>query len=478
VNLFSYLNSPAGGPQLAGGLVFLNLDFRQFGRLFALRQPPSSPIDLVFDSPPDLCSSRRFLNPVDGVSLMRVECCKAIAICVAMGLYVSEASGASITRLPDWFGAPTVRRLFMLPDGQTFIGVDGTDVFRWSKTPGRTNLGSIAEGDYYNPVRISAVSDDGSTIIGYVGETPHTGFVWNQPNGTVYIPDSADGDLQQLIPTAVSADGKIILGRAFEPELPFDRKLVAFRWTQDVGVESLGFSGSIGGISADGTTMVGSKPVTEFTNEAFRWTEASGAVSIGQLPSELPSSFAQFVSHDGSIIVGGSFGANPTTGPITGPKAVRWTEQDGLQQLTDRGNDQWVNDISADANVIVGSIRTLIVDAVGFAITHEAFLWTSKKGLRTLPELITELGLDLPDPTHSEPASYFASLVMVSDDGNRILLQTTEFTYDNGPYVPSIHQEYWLLDISAVPEPSTSGLCCIAFATVMSLCRRRSSVSN
>ena len=55
------------------------------------------------------------------------------------------ARAASLTLLPDWFVAPTMRDLFMLPDGKTFTGVDGTDVFRWSPSEGRTDLGVIPD---------------------------------------------------------------------------------------------------------------------------------------------------------------------------------------------------------------------------------------------------------------------------------------------------------------------------------------------
>jgi uncharacterized membrane protein len=417
----------------------------------------------------------------DGVTLMKVGSWKSIAICLALCTLAHSGFAETITRLPDWFGAKSVRSFFMLPDGQTFVGVDGTDVFRWTAAEGRSNLGTIPE-TYGSPLRATNVSDDGSTIIGYVGDGEFSalgGFVWNAASGMKLIADSSDGVIRYPVPTAVSADGSRIVGHAKNwPNFPFGQGDPAvFLWTPQTGTQSLGFAGYPEAITADGTTVVGSRPVAENTNEAFRWTEATGPQGLGYLASEMPSSSASLVSRDGSIVVGGSFGAPP----VFGPKAFRWTDETGMQELGTRGDDQTIFGVSADGSVMYGNMRTVVPGLPGPTFSHDQFIWSEQIGLRTLPEVLAALKLEQQLPFSSPNMS--EQLLGISGDGRTLLGSTVEYIFDppavpNFPGIPTVRIEYWLLDISAVPEPSTSGICCIALATMMALCRRRSSVCD
>jgi uncharacterized membrane protein len=393
------------------------------------------------------------------------------ALCFALCTFGNSVFAGTLTRLPDWFGAESVRSLFMLPDGHTFIGIDGADVFRWTAANGRSNLGTINPDYYGSPVHASNVSDDGSTIIGYFGEHEYGaagGFVWNASNGMRLITDISDGGLFNPVPTAVSADGSRIVGHGTTfPRFPsVVGDPAAFLWTSQAGMQSLGFAGYPQAISADGNTVVGSLPRSEITSEAFRWTENSGVQSLGYLQSELPSSSASHVTSDGSLVVGGSSVAPP----VFGPRAFRWTDPTGLQELTTRGNDQTVIGISADGSVMYGSMRTLVPNLPGPTFTHDAFVWSEQIGLRTLPEIIAALDVEQELPFSSPNMN--EQLLGISGDGSKLFGLSVEFIFGPpafpnapiGPTISSVRYEHWALDISAVPEPSSYGLCLLGLA--------------
>jgi uncharacterized membrane protein len=124
-------------------------------------------------------------------------------------------------------------------------------------------------------------------------------------------------------------------------------------------------------VSADGNVIVGVSffPTvppnsTNFKSEAFRWTEATGMVSLGDLLGGRVRSTAYDVSADGSVIVG--------SGEILGeadesvPAAFYWTAENGMLNLRDllvaggaTGLDGWTlteaRGVSYDGLTIVGT---------------------------------------------------------------------------------------------------------------------------
>jgi probable HAF family extracellular repeat protein len=81
-----------------------------------------------------------------------------------------------------------------------------------------------------------------------------------------------------------------------------------------------------GAASADGT-VVGGVAQTFNGNEAFRWTEATGLIILGDLPGGPVDAGVSSMSADGSILVGRGVTA-------TGPAPYIWTEATGLQPHT------------------------------------------------------------------------------------------------------------------------------------------------
>jgi probable HAF family extracellular repeat protein len=150
---------------------------------------------------------------------------------------------------------------------------------------------------------------------------------------------------------SVNADGSVVVG--------FNSNANAFRWTAATGIVSLGsLPGAPGstahGVSGDGSVVVGDSffPATQ-THGAFRWTPSTGMVSLGVLTGD-NGSFAYGVSADGSAIVGSSY--STATSPI-GQQAFRWTAATGMVGLGYLpGMDHSVaNGVNANGAVVVGS---------------------------------------------------------------------------------------------------------------------------
>ena len=147
----------------------------------------------------------------------------------------------------------------------------------------------------------------------------------------------------------ISRDGSVAVGSSSSegsqdaPE--------TFRWTQALGIKGIGslpvtgdlhFSSSPGGVSADGSVIVGRSLCCNDPNlgttvqEAFRWTEETGMEGLGWLPGFDPTisrSRALDVSNDGSVIVG-STAEYVDDFIATTVSAFRWTREDGMVELT------------------------------------------------------------------------------------------------------------------------------------------------
>lgn len=121
------------------------------------------------------------------------------------------------------------------------------------------------------------------------------------------------------------------------------------------------------GLSADGTVAVGYSQ-SAAGNEAIRWTQGGGMVSLGDLSGGATNAFARAVSSDGSVVVGAGTSAS-------GTETFRWTSGTGLTGLGDLaggGFGSTAYAISADGSVVAGT---------GNSGTSEAYRWTSAGGM-------------------------------------------------------------------------------------------------
>jgi uncharacterized membrane protein len=259
----------------------------------------------------------------------------------------------------------------------------------------------------------TAISADGSTVVGNTfDETGSQAFRWTRGGGLQSL-GGINGDLgTRSFAQGVNADGSVVVGRA---ELPDN--VQAFRWTAPDGMVGAGKASSeFNDVSADGSTAVGSfegvnaaiwtttggwQPILTSTSpvanavssdgrvvvgrgliDAFRWTEATGAVEFEPFLDNQIASSATDVSADGLVIVGQLVSQTAVDPALA--HAYRWTQAGGYQLLTD---DSVLNSL---ANATDGDGSTIVGD-LNFS---EAFIWDQANGARGLQQLLTdELGV-------------------------------------------------------------------------------------
>jgi uncharacterized membrane protein len=209
--------------------------------------------------------------------------------------------------------------------------------YRWSSSDGLQELTTNIRDDNFR-VR-TRVSADGSVVTGFGASQ---GFRWQQETGTVGIGarlndiDVIGPDNQLFFANDLSSNGSVIVG--MNTLDPFQLGEAA-RWTAADGPTGLGFLFNNGedefstatGVSGDGSIVIGTGIIQsdDFQySEAFRWTEETGMVRLGDVPGGGPT-FASAISSDGSVIVGGA-GLNPFDS-----EPFVWTPGSGMQLLVD-----------------------------------------------------------------------------------------------------------------------------------------------
>ena len=226
---------------------------------------------------------------------------------VAPGDVRSEANGAS-------------------SDGAVIVGASSNSgfsrytPFRWTKTGGIQPLGTITGGGSRN-IAVD-VSADGAVIAGNAGVLP---WRWTAAGGMAGL-DPLPGQIE-TVTSAISDDGSTIVGAG-----KTSHGGVAFRWTLAGGMQDLGdlpgasVSGSARAVNGDGSVVVG-VGLSDNGIEAFRWTADGGMSGLGDLPGGSFNSVATAVSADGSIVYGaGSAGPGASS-------AFVWDAAHGMRDL-------------------------------------------------------------------------------------------------------------------------------------------------
>jgi probable HAF family extracellular repeat protein len=321
----------------------------------------------------------------------------AMAAMVGLGLAQGLAQAA-----PNFQGVGFGVAWAVSGDGSTVVGWQpiptlSSQAFMWTRSGGAVLLGDLPGG----PTRgfAQAVSFDGSVIAGTgtidnpraPGNGLSGAFVWTKQTGMAAIgPFGIENNSEGR---GISADGSVVAGWG-------DGGPRAYRWTQAGGTQVLlapdgeqVFSNQAMGISADGSTVVGLQ--NHLVNgagaiEAFRWTAAGGMQMLGDLPGGLYSSQAEKASADGSVVIGASIVEGLTSGSNVF-QAFRWTEQTGMVGLGDlSGGDirSAAHGISTDGSIIVGTGSSTLGD--------EPFIWDEAHGMRNLTTVLTQdYGLNL-----------------------------------------------------------------------------------
>jgi probable HAF family extracellular repeat protein len=331
---------------------------------------------------------------------------KVITIIGVMTLQTIVGEAASFIGLGIPPGATRTGATAISDDGTVVVGFTsvaptGTfsrlNAFRWSASSGFQVLGGLPGGIQAGiPESVS----NNSVIVGAVS-TPVSGGKearWTELTGWEIL---SANDATGSRAFDVSADGVVIVGR-----IGFGQGAEAFRWTQASGMESLGNLPNGGGnyereataISADGNIIVGwaatndIDPRTGVGVEAFRWTANTGMVGLGHFPGEVRS-YANDISANGSVIVGESYFDYYTTPN----KGFRWTQETGMVEIP-RPNGFPTNysfvpsAVSGNGSVILGRAREW--DPIRGDDLGDALIWDAVNGTRVLEEvLINDHGL-------------------------------------------------------------------------------------
>jgi uncharacterized membrane protein len=283
-----------------------------------------------------------------------------------------------------WIGIPglSVTPFDVSADGSTVVGQYGIyyfdqtanlRAFRWTAETGVQDLHSLVGGRPENESVATAVSADGSVVVGYVSnERNHNrrpddrlryAFRWE--NGAVQLltpPEASDIS----IALDVSADGSVIVGSATANFPTSDTMIHPVRWVdgalQVLEIPNLTRVGQALVVSADGSSvavegavLVNERPV----RRVFVWR--NGAVQM--LPSPFEFAWPTGISADGSVVVGGSKSLDdrlPVSTRSTRFRArhpaCRWENGEPSVLNTPEGMLAVAHDVSADGSVVVGGM--------------------------------------------------------------------------------------------------------------------------
>lgn len=189
---------------------------------------------------------------------------------------------------------------------------------RWTPQTGWQSLDDLSGGSVYGTAY--AVSDDAAVVVGESSSArsypDNEAFIWMNATGMLGLGAFAGAAVTKSSARGISGDGSIIVGGATSPNTTATQR-EAYRWTEALGFVSLGelsggsFYSEALGVSEGGEYIVGYSSSGQSGDylEAFWWAEQTGMIGIGDLPGGIFSSVANAVSADGQVVVGAGFGS-------------------------------------------------------------------------------------------------------------------------------------------------------------------------
>jgi probable HAF family extracellular repeat protein len=288
--------------------------------------------------------------------------------------------------------------------------------FMWTAAGGQVDL-PILTGTIHSYAY--GVSQDGSTIVGcdVINNSQYLtcGFSRTASGGLQQLQNPFPPQGHDIA-YAVSGNGNVIVGET-DTTRGFQARYAAYWTTANGYVQLNGPSGSpvnhssASDVSYDGSVIVGTCPTSGpyQTPHAFRWTTATNTmVDIGTL-NALPYSYALAVSADGQTTVGvASLNGDIST---DNEQAFRWTEQGGMVSLGQLSSD-YANskptDVSSDGSVIIGNVHA------NNNSNTVPFIWDVGHGMRFLADAVTQAGINL-------NGWHLLSAQSISDDGQIII---------------------------------------------------------
>jgi len=287
------------------------------------------------------------------------------------------ASFTAVATLPGYLSSEATA---VSADGRVVVGSSRTSTnlsqaFRWTSEDGPRPLGFLPNGSFSTA---TAVSANGDVIVGNAdgGASPgrHV-FRWTSQDGMTQVGELPNATL--CAGSAVSGDGAVVAGTCLAPNNE------AFRWTDVTGAIGLGRLGpgsnatsTATAISEDGTHVGGAgHPVL---TGAVIWDSSNRPLIIGALPGD-SSGVITGLSRDGSVGVGVSVDAAGR------PRGFRWTPSGAIVPLAteESFSSTTTTGISADGRRIVGW------GSRASGGSDAAVLWDESGKLRPVSDLLS-----------------------------------------------------------------------------------------
>lgn len=195
-------------------------------------------------------------------------------------------------------------------------GIVASQAFRWTLAGNLQGLGFLRPGS--DRSNATAVTPDGNTITGFSrANGVYEGFVWTPSGGMTALPFLPG--TQDATPTAISADGSIVLGTS-------GGSIVQWRNGQvvDLGYPTGYGAGVSTAMSADGMVAGGRMRSPTFSDVPAIWTPATGMLPFTQYLRDrdihIPAGVTLFslnaISADGTTFGGSARFNNQTVGYV------------------------------------------------------------------------------------------------------------------------------------------------------------------
>lgn len=314
--------------------------------------------------------------------------------------------------------------------GRTFLSGVGSVANRWSETGGLETLGQFNGSTIGN-----GISNNGVAVgIGGAASSAEEAWMWSPGSGYTGLGFLSGTTTSRA--TDINGPGTVVVGGSGNQ---------AFRWTQADGMVSLGSAPFLSSavaqaVSDDGNRIAGEgNGVAGVISAGWYWDNGS-FTDIGHMNPAVRFTRVFNLSADGSTVVGWSLNSNFNI------EAFRWRSGSGMQPLGafNPGSfsfESFATDASADGEIVIGSSRA--PDA------HRAFIWTQATGILDLQtHLETTYGIDFGGWLLQEAQGISADGSVISGYGTN----------------PGGVREGWVI---IVPEPGSAAMLVLAATALL-----------
>jgi len=246
--------------------------------------------------------------------------------------------------------------------GWRVIGENAPGIYGVGDLPGGEFVSEIRDATKVNGV-IKAVGNSSSVEGSSFGDT---GVLWSSDKGLVALPPVVPSEIPTFITARdITADGTVIAGSARASSTTTERVavLVTNNGTTNTVLGAALPSPVISyanALSDDGAVAYGQSFAGGTVNVAFRWTEATGPVSLGFLNpgDDFSGPAARGTSSDGAVMVGVSAMLDDETGEfVPGNRAFRYVHGSGMTALPLLPGSTGTSALAVtpDGNVVLGT---------------------------------------------------------------------------------------------------------------------------